>query len=390
MPWVAVLVENDTYPHDVRVRDEAETLIAAGYRVTVVAPRAAGQARREVLAGVEVRRFWLPNTQQSLAGFVGEYVVAHLQLVRHTVALLAGGIDVLHVCNPPDSLGVLLVLARAFGRRTVFDNHDLFPELFSFRFDKPSVTRVLRWLQRAAFRWADVVVTTNESQREVVLRSVRRPADSVVVVRNGPRLESVGPFRGPTRPEHERSLELVFLGALEPQDGAVMLAEVVSRLVHEHGLSPRLTVVGEGSCRAMLASEGARLEVSDRIRFAGRVPHDEVPRWLANADICLDPAPCNELNDASTMMKIAEYMAARKPIVAFALTETRRTAGGAALYAQCGDPHEFTALVARLAAKPELRDYLAAKAGERLPRLVWERSADHLLAAYARLTGRKP
>ena len=161
-----MLVENDTYPADVRVRNEAQALLAAGYRVSVIAPNAEGrQARRELIDGVEVMRFWLPATAQSAVGFLAEYAIAHLQLARLALGRLLAGAEILHVNNPPDTLGLLFVLTRALGRRAVFDNHDLFPELFALRYGSPRLTRLLRVFQRLAFRAADLVVTTNESQR---------------------------------------------------------------------------------------------------------------------------------------------------------------------------------------------------------------------------------
>jgi len=389
-----MLVENDTYPADVRVRGEAQALLAAGYRVTVIAPRAdRGQARRELVNGVEVARFWLPGTAQSAGGFVVEYAVAHLQLARLALARLLAGADVLHVNNPPDTLGLLFPLARLLGRLTVFDNHDLFPELFALRYGSPRVTRVLRAFQRLAFREADLVLTTNESQREVVLDAVDRDPASVVVVRNGPRADAVRASRAgagdpPQEPDRARAgVELLFLGALEPQDGVVALAHVLRTLVDRHGLDARLTVVGAGSSRSPLERSCSQLGLTERVVFTGRVPHDEVPRLLARADVCVDPAPCNELNHRSTMMKIAEYMAAGRPIVAFGLRETRRTAGDAALYAACGDVDGFAARIAELATDRELCRELVRQAERRLPELLWERSADALVAAYGRMLG---
>ena len=384
--WVAILVENDTYPQDVRVRNEAETLVQAGFRVTVVAPRERGQPRFEAIGGVEVIRFWLPSTAQTSIGFAAEYLVAHVQLAWRTVSLLCRGIDVLHICNPPDTIGLLLLAARLFRRGAVFDNHDLFPELFELRYGYRRVTAILRAFQRAAFRYADVVLTTNESQRTVVLDAVRRPPESVVVVRNGPRRETLASTTPISRPLAKETVDLLFLGALEPQDGVVALADVLQLLVHFYGLSPRLTVVGEGSCKSELADACARLGLADRLELTGRVPHDEVASRLAEADICLDPAPCNKLNHASTMMKIAEYMAAQKPIVAFELRETKQTAGDGALYAPCGDVNAFAARIAELAVDPHLIAAVVKRGRERITELVWERSAEPLVSAYRRLT----
>ena len=85
------------------------------------------------------------------------------------------------------------------------------------------------------------------------------------------------------------------------------------------------------------------------------------------------------------MIKIAEYLAAGKPVVAFSLHETAATADGAALLARAGDIDELAALVAGLAADSTRRDELAHRGLERARSLTWERSERELLAAYARL-----
>src|SRR4051812_4853060 len=57
---VLMLVENNAYPLDVRVRREAHALHDAGYRVTVIAPRAPGQRWREDVDGIVTYRYPAP------------------------------------------------------------------------------------------------------------------------------------------------------------------------------------------------------------------------------------------------------------------------------------------------------------------------------------------
>ncbi len=146
-----------------------------------------------------------------------------------------------------------------------------------------------------------------------------------------------------------------------------------------------LTLVGDGGIRPELSSAFARLGVADRVEFTGQVEHRRVPELIAAADICIDPAPCSELNHRSTMIKVTEYLAAGRPVVAFELTETRRTAEDAALYAPCGDLEGFAWLIVRLAQSGDLRRELAERAVARAEELVWERSEEELLGAYERL-----
>ena len=134
-----------------------------------------------------------------------------------------------------------------------------------------------------------------------------------------------------------------------------------------------------------MARAARALGLGDAFRLLGRVDHDRVPELLAAADICLDPAPCSALNHRSTMIKIAEYMAAGRPIVSFDLVETRHTAEDAALYAECADRDGFVDQITRLAGDEDLRRSLAGRALVKVPELMWDRSEEALLEVYRRL-----
>ena len=71
---ITMLLENNPYPQDVRVRSEAESLARAGHSVEVVAPRGAEQPRRERVRGVDVIRFRLiDGGERGALGFALEY-----------------------------------------------------------------------------------------------------------------------------------------------------------------------------------------------------------------------------------------------------------------------------------------------------------------------------
>jgi len=54
---ILMLLENQAYPQDVRVRREANALTAAGYTVSVICPAKPGQPSREVIKGVRIYRY---------------------------------------------------------------------------------------------------------------------------------------------------------------------------------------------------------------------------------------------------------------------------------------------------------------------------------------------
>jgi glycosyltransferase involved in cell wall biosynthesis len=381
-----MLLENNPYPQDVRVRAEAESLARAGHEVTVVAPRAEHQPRRERVNGVRVTRFALVDgSGRGVPGFVLEYALAALALHLAAARELARGATVLHLHNPPDILFAAGALYRLAGRTVVFDHHDLFPETVQVKFSSRVAERLAAACQRMTFAVADHVLATNESYGEVARERGGKRADEVTIVRNGP------PSAWTRLPVPEREgtlkpIQLVYLGAISAQDGVEGLAPVLARLVG--GTTPvdvQLTIVGDGDGRGTVEQALAAHGVAERVTFTGRVAPGRVPELLAAADVCVDPAPPTDVNERSTMTKIAEYLALGKPVVAYDLLEARRTAAGAALLVERGDVDAFAQAIARLARDPALRSQLARAARLRAAALTWEHSERALLSAYEAL-----
>jgi glycosyltransferase involved in cell wall biosynthesis len=104
--------------------------------------------------------------------------------------------------------------------------------------------------------------------------------------------------------------------------------------------------------------------------------------------VCASPDPFNPLNDVSTMQKTMEFMAMRKPTVAFDLKEARYSAQDAAVYVPNNDWRAFGEAIVALLDDPARRDAMG-EAGLRRIRgeLSWARSEEQLRAAYARALG---
>jgi len=383
---ITMLLENNPYPQDPRVRYEAESLVAAGHLVEVVAPRADGQQSREIVNGVQVRRYRGANgTGSGMVAILREYGIAWIALHRAAFAALRRGSTVLHLHNPPDILFIAGAMFRAAGREVVFDHHDLGPELARVKFRSGVLERVARMTERLTFAVATHVLAANESHAEIAReRGGMRPGD-VTVVRNGP------PARWTRLPLRARSGELrrvrlAYLGAIAAQDGVDGLAEILACLQRRNpGIDAELTVIGDGDAREELEAAVARWGVSASVTVTGWVSGSRVPELLQDADVCVDPSPKTDLNERSTMIKVMEYLAMGKPVVAYDLLETRRTAGDAAVFVEPGNPEAFAEAIADLAVNPAWRDELGQRARERARELTWERSEVALLAAYAGL-----
>jgi glycosyltransferase involved in cell wall biosynthesis len=385
-----ILVENMSVPSDRRVWPECRALRDAGYEVVVICPRGddADRLLFEWHEGVEIHRFPTPGTSHGFMGYVREYAMAFIR-----VALLVRRLsrrrrfDIVHAANPPDFLLAAAWPLKRRGARFIFDHHDLAPELYQTRFrrGKDVLYRLALVLERLSFALADVVIVTNESYRRVAINRGRKGPADVFVVRNAPDTRRFRPRPPDVSLKRGKDHLITYVGLMGPQDG-VDVALRALRCLLEIRRDWHATFVGDGQVFDEANALARELGLEAMIDFTGFVRDDEeIVRLLSTSDVCIAPEPKSPLNDVSTLIKIAEYMAAGRPIVAFDLTESRVTAGEAALYAAPNDEASFARCLAELLSDPARRERMGRLGRARIEELFsWDRSIRALLAAYDR------
>ncbi|MFC7360849.1 glycosyltransferase family 4 protein [Nocardioides astragali] len=393
-PRVLIIIQNLHVPFDRRVWLECQTLVAAGYDVTVICPRGPDSKPYEVIEQVAVHTYPPYAPGGRAAGFVIEYAYSFLATARLAVkARRRGAFDVVQACNPPDIFWPLAGwLRRRDGSRFVFDHHDLCPELFDSRF--PGGSRIARrgllLLERATFRTADRVTSTNESYARVAMERGGLSPDQVTVVRTGPDAERLR--RGPVDPEWRRGRQhlVAYLGVMGPQDGVDIALAAAETIVHRMGRRDiAFTFMGGGDCHADLVAERERLGLEDFVELPGRVPDATVAGVLSAATVGLCPDPKNPLNDVSTMNKTMEYMAFGLPVVAFDLAETRVSAQDAAVYVLSGRVEDYARAIVDLVDRPEVCAEMGRVGRDRVERVLsWSHQRQAYLDVYDGLLGR--
>jgi glycosyltransferase involved in cell wall biosynthesis len=171
------------------------------------------------------------------------------------------------------------------------------------------------------------------------------------------------------------------------QDGVDYLLRALHHLLHTLGRTDFYCVLmGDGDAFESLRKLTEQLCLEEHVLFTGLVHGDELCRYLAAMDICVDPDPANPYNNRSTMIKMMEYMAFAKPIVAFDLPEHRVTAQQAAVYVTPNSERAFAKAVAQLMDDAARRKVMGAFGRSRIEKkLAWRYSASHLLDAYRKV-----
>jgi glycosyltransferase involved in cell wall biosynthesis len=388
-----ILVENLSVPFDRRVWQECQALREAGYEVSVICPQGSSQDREPYsqIEGVEIHRYPLKPATGGCLGFIREYATAVWRSWR--LARRLGRFDVVHICNPPDLLFLVALPLKVRGARVIFDQHDLVPELYLSRFErgKDLLYHGVVVLEHLTYRLADVVIATNGSYQRAALSRGRKAPGQVFVVRSAPDLSRFeGGVPDPALKKDKQHL-LCYLGVMGPQDGVDYALRSLAELRCIRGDDWHAAFVGSGDCFQEMRDLSLRLGLEANVTFTGRIPDDELLRYLSTAAVALAPDPRNPLNDVSTMNKILEYMAVGRPIVSFDLCEARVSAGDAARYAECNDTRAFAAAVSDLLDDPVERRRRGRIGQVRIGGLLsWEHSKTQLLASYAVAMGRAP
>jgi glycosyltransferase involved in cell wall biosynthesis len=387
---VLMLLENCFYPGDVRVSQEAAVLLSAGYLVSVICPQKKGQPWCEIDQGVRVYRYLAPVEAGGFWGYVWEYGYSLIAMLLLSLSIsIYPGFDIIHTANPPDTTVFIGMLYKLFGKKFIFDHHDLSPEMYQVRFpggkSNHFVYQILLWLEWLSCRVADHVISTNQSYKMVEMLRDQVSEERITIVRNGPDLNHLSPVPPDIELRNRASTLIGYVGFISYQDGLDYLLRALRHLIQDLGRSDFFCVViGKIDRSIDLDSLVKQFELENNVWLTGYIPEVDLFRYISSVDICVDPDPSNAFNDRCTMIKMMEYMAFEKPIVAFDLPEHRVTARDSALYARPNDELDFARQIAELLDDPEKRKRMGKKGRERVENaLAWKYQQNYLLEAYS-------
>ncbi len=386
---VLILVENLPSPFDRRVWQEATTLRAHGFDVSIVCPTGKGcELHYELIDGIHIYRYDLPTEGDGALGYLVEYSAALWHSFRLAFKVRREhGFDIIHACNPPDLLFIVAsFFKRFFGTKFVFDHHDINPELYEAKFGRRDLFwKLMVWLEARTFRAADASIATNESYRRIAIERGGMRPEQVFVVRSGPMLDRLKIQPPKLELKHGRRFLVGYVGVMGKQEGIDYLLQAARHIVYDMGRRDvHFGLVGGGTSLAEMIQLAAQLGVADHVTFTGRVADAELLDMLNTADVCVNPDVANEMNDKSTMNKIMEYMALGKPIVQFDLTEGRFSAQQASLYAKRNDSTDMARKIVELLDDPDRRQAMGEFGRRRVQdELEWRFEVPKLLSAYA-------
>src|SRR5437667_7123318 len=190
------------------------------------------------IEGHPIHRYRLPTSTNKYDAYILEYSVSMLMTFLLSFKVwFRHGFDFIHSANPPDLFFVVGLFYRLFGKKFIFDQHDLSPELFQVKF-KGSFRLLKKFLlimEKCSYRSAHLIIASNASQKRFAIERGHIRPEKIFIVRNGPDLNHFGLV--PAEPELKggRSFLLAYVGVMEVQDGVENCLYALHRLIYRRG-----------------------------------------------------------------------------------------------------------------------------------------------------------
>jgi len=141
---------------------------------------------------------------------------------------------------------------------------------------------------------------------------------------------------------------------------------------------------------ARVKAFAGQLDCASRITFTGLIPPADVAARLRECDVLTLPNPASAISNAFTSpLKLFEYMASGRPIVASDLPSIREVLRHEdnALLVEPGNPQALVAGIARLKEDAALGRRLADQARIDVREFTWARRAERLEVLFTSVTG---
>ena len=356
-------------PFDVRIfHKQAKTLSKAGYDVTLIAQH----KQNETMDGVKI--IGLPKHHSRFDRMTRtSFGIFRLALKQKA--------DIYHFHDP--ELIPIGIILKLLGKKVIYDVHEDLPEQILSKYYIPSWQRkplaaFLKLAEPLASKVFDYIITATDNIQE----KFNKPG-KVIVIRNFPILDLNRNINRNIK--HTRyNLKMIYAGGLTEVRG---IAQIVLALEYVNN-NVELILLGEFAPKEYV-NKVRRLKGFGKVRYLGKVPFEEVPKYYSSADIgivCFLP----ERNHIKAMPnKLFEYMAAELPVIAsdFPLWREIIDDAGCGICVDPTDPKKIAEAILFLSNNPKVRKQMGENERKAvLEKYNWERESKKLLTVYEKLS----
>lgn len=352
---------------------------------------------RETVDGVQVVRTWLwplPNRKaheriRNYASFCVSAAIAGLDLEKSEVV----------IATSPQLLVALAGWWVAWWKRVpfVFEVRDLWPESLAAvgaGGEGSALHRVLGAIAGFLYRRADRIVVVTPAFKDHLIRHWRVPEQKISIVENGVETSLFRPDAATSTLRSSLQLEdrflICYIGTMGMAHGLDTLIAAAEKL--QIALPQAMfLLIGEGAEKERIVALAESRGLTN-IRFLDQQPREQIPAYIASADVCLVMLKKTELFKTVIPTKLLEYMACARPVIIAVDGQARQIVeeAHAGVFVEPESSRALVDAVLTLAADSEARHRMGVS-GRRyiLARLSRERTAQTYINVLEVLLGNR-
>ncbi len=290
-----------------------------------------------------------------------------------------GTLDLFHATD--------FVLAPTRARRKVLTVHDL-AFLFYPNAAMPSLHHYLNIVVPRSVQRADGIIADSHHTAHDLTEQWRVPPERITVVQGAVDHSHFRPVIDPVRRQAVRERYaigdrpfILALSRLEPRKNFARLIEAFAQARLEAQLPHRLVIGGgKGWLYDEIFRSVGELDLQEHVHFTGFVEEADLPALYSTAEFFAYPSLYEGFG-----LPIVEALACGTPVLAADNSCLPEAGGPGAFYVQAEEVGSIAAGIAQLATDAALRAQLRIAGLQHAAQFTWERSAQQLLAAYARV-----
>jgi len=356
--------------HWARIGHEVTVLTGFPNHPTGVVPaewrsRLRGLQYKETVDGAQVVRTWLwplPNRK------------AHERIRNYASFWLSASVSGLGLDKPDVVIGtspqLLVALAGwwlAWWKRVpfVFEVRDLWPESLAAvgaGGEGSALHRTLGAIAGFLYRRSNHIVVVTPAFKDHIIEYWNVPADKISLVENGVETDLFRPCPPQNVPGTEGRFLICYIGTMGLAHGletVIAAAEILQKELP----SASFLLIGEGAEKEHIAQLAAARGLTN-VCFLGQQPRENIPAYIAGADVCLVMLKKTELFKTVIPTKLLEYMACEKAVIVAVDGQARKLAedSGAGIFVEPEDSRALVEAIRELSSDPERRKAMGIKA----------------------------
>lgn len=222
--------------------------------------------------------------------------------------------------------------------------------------------RILEFMRTYTVENVSFIISVTEGIKKHLIKFYGIDQKRICVIGNGANIEIFKPMDKKTSIKklklNETNCYVCFSGLLAPWQGVehlIQAAPLILTKIH----NARFLIIGDGQMKKEWMQLANNLGIFDMFIFTGKVPYEQVPLYINASDVCV--VPKKPLNSGYSPLKLYEYMACGKPVIAtrtdgFEILEE----SNAGILINPENSHEFADAIIRLLQNEDLRKQMGA------------------------------